>query len=183
MTAPPCLKRLSLPLAALAALAAASTSFAPPLPKGKENPAAQGETEEAKPAVDLAKAATDERLARQAARNRAVSTNNLKQIGLAMHNYLDVHGRFPADVVGKGGKVLLSWRVLLLPYLEQDNLYRQLNFNQSVEKSPATQQVVKLFLCPSDAPPFSAFSVTDATLSPVCLAAPSSYAATCGPDA
>jgi hypothetical protein len=46
--------------------------------------------------------------------------NNLKQLVLAMHNYHDANGTWPADT--KGG---LSWRVLLLPYMEEENLFRQ----------------------------------------------------------
>jgi hypothetical protein len=129
MTAPT-FPRLCLPLAALAALAIASTSFAPPLPKGKENTNNNPDMEEAKPAVDLDKAATNEKLARQAGRNQDVSSKNLMNIGLAMHSYHDAHGKLPADVVDKNGKVLLSWRVLLLPYLEQDNLYKKFRLNE-----------------------------------------------------
>ncbi len=56
--------------------------------------------------------------AREAARNAQV-TNNLKQIGLGMHNYLSANGRFPPRaIVDKEGKPLLSWRVAILPYLE-----------------------------------------------------------------
>jgi hypothetical protein len=56
------------------------------------------------------------------------STNNLKQIALAIHNYADSNkGRFPADVVDKDGKPLLSWRIELLPYVEQEALYKQFN--------------------------------------------------------
>jgi hypothetical protein len=50
----------------------------------------------------------------------------LKQLALAMHNYHDTHGRLPPAVVyGEDGKALLSWRVLLLPFIEEDNLFRQ----------------------------------------------------------
>src|SRR5262249_18435927 len=54
------------------------------------------------------------------AAQRAQCTNNLKMIGLAMHNYLSAHNAFPAPaLLGKDGKPALSWRVALLPYLEQ----------------------------------------------------------------
>jgi hypothetical protein len=69
-------------------------------------------------------------LRRMAARNR--SANNLKQIGLAMHNYHDNVGRFPAAAVfDKDGKALLSWRVLILPYIEQDALYREFHLDEA----------------------------------------------------
>jgi hypothetical protein len=49
--------------------------------------------------------------------------NNLKQIGLAMHNYHDAHGCFPpAYIPDENGKPMHSWRVLLLPYLELDGV-------------------------------------------------------------
>jgi uncharacterized protein (TIGR03067 family)/prepilin-type processing-associated H-X9-DG protein len=68
--------------------------------------------------------------AKQAA-DRARSANNLKQIGLAMHNYHDQHKTFPAAAIySKDGKPLLSWRVAILPYIEQDNLYRQFKLDE-----------------------------------------------------
>ncbi|HEU5116130.1 MAG TPA: DUF1559 domain-containing protein, partial [Isosphaeraceae bacterium] len=67
--------------------------------------------------------------AREAAR-RAQSTNNLKQIGLAMHNYHDVHGEFPSDICDAEGKPLLSWRVRILPFLEQQALYNQFHLDE-----------------------------------------------------
>ena len=68
--------------------------------------------------------------ARDAAQ-RAQSTNNLKQIALAMHNYADVNKGFPpAVLLGPDGKTKYSWRVALLPYLEQQQLYNQYNFNE-----------------------------------------------------
>jgi type II secretory pathway pseudopilin PulG len=67
--------------------------------------------------------------AREAAR-RQQSMNNLKQIALAFHNYHADHGHFPPAVIDSptvvGGKSFpRSWRVELLPYLEQDALYRE----------------------------------------------------------
>jgi RNA polymerase sigma factor (sigma-70 family) len=64
--------------------------------------------------------------AMQLARNMAISRLNLKKLGLAMHNSHDTYGHFPlAATTDKKGKALLSWRVELLPYLEENNLYMQ----------------------------------------------------------
>jgi beta-lactamase regulating signal transducer with metallopeptidase domain len=65
---------------------------------------------------------------------RQVSMNNLKQIMLAMHSWADVHGHFPPPVIyGKDGKgkVPHSWRVELLPYLDQAHLYEAYQFEES----------------------------------------------------
>src|SRR5690606_17767117 len=61
--------------------------------------------------------------ARETAR-RVQCANNLKQIGLAMHNYMDVNGAFPpAYLADSDGKPMHSWRVLILPYMEHRSLY------------------------------------------------------------
>jgi hypothetical protein len=62
--------------------------------------------------------------------HRAKSTNNLKQIVIAAHNYHDSNNRMPANVVGKDGEAILSWRVQLLPYLEHEGLYKQFKFDE-----------------------------------------------------
>jgi beta-lactamase regulating signal transducer with metallopeptidase domain len=68
--------------------------------------------------------------ARSAAR-RAQSSNNLKQLALAMHNYHSVHKKFPAAVMtAMDGKTKYSWRVALLPFLGQKNLYDAYNFEE-----------------------------------------------------
>jgi type II secretory pathway pseudopilin PulG len=68
--------------------------------------------------------------AREAAR-RAASTNNMKQIALAMHNYADAKKRLPpAYTTDANGKPLLSWRVLLLPYLEMNDLYEKFHLDE-----------------------------------------------------
>lgn len=71
------------------------------------------------------------RKTREAA-NRQVSANNMKQIALAMHNYAAANGnRFPpAAIRSKDGKPLLSWRVAILPYIDQDHLYRQFRLDE-----------------------------------------------------
>lgn len=68
--------------------------------------------------------------AREAAR-RAQSMNNLKQIGLSLHNYHSVNKRFPSSATFDGnGKPLLSWRVYMLPYLEETALYEQFHLDE-----------------------------------------------------
>jgi RNA polymerase sigma factor (sigma-70 family) len=67
--------------------------------------------------------------AAEASRKR--SQNNLKQIAIAMHNYHDAHGHFPpAAICNKDGKPLLSWRVAILPYVEQQNLYEKFKLDE-----------------------------------------------------
>jgi hypothetical protein len=64
---------------------------------------------------------------------RTVSQNNLKQIGLAMHNFADANGnnKFPAAAAPEKGSVNpVSWRVRILPYIEQDALYRQYKLDE-----------------------------------------------------
>ena len=58
---------------------------------------------------------------------RMKTLNNLKQLGIAMHSYHDVYGHFPADILDKNGKAILSWRVEMLPYIEQDALYKTID--------------------------------------------------------
>jgi len=67
---------------------------------------------------------------REAAR-RTQSMNNLKQLALAMHNYESTHGKFPGQAnLSPDGKPLLSWRVHMLPYLDEQNLYEQFHLNE-----------------------------------------------------
>jgi RNA polymerase sigma factor (sigma-70 family) len=69
--------------------------------------------------------------AKALAKARRQSVNNLKQIALAMHNHHDVYGFFPASAIyNKEGKPLLSWRVALLPFLEEDNLFKQFHLDE-----------------------------------------------------
>lgn len=62
---------------------------------------------------------------------RSQSSNNLKQIVLAMYNYESTYGALPPPVVvNKAGKPLLSWRVLILPFIEQQQLYKQFKLDE-----------------------------------------------------
>jgi prepilin-type processing-associated H-X9-DG protein len=69
--------------------------------------------------------------AREAAR-RTEDANNLKQLGLALLNYEDQHKSLPARAIfSKDGKPLLSWRVAILPYLEEGELYKQFHLDEA----------------------------------------------------
>jgi len=89
--------------------------------------------------------------AREAVR-RASCANNLRQLGLALHNYHDVFGKFPGarDPFSPGP---FSTQAHLLDYLEQSNLVRLIDFSQPTSTGVnlnVANMVVKSFLCPSD---------------------------------
>jgi hypothetical protein len=92
----------------------------------------------------------------RAAAGRMSSVNNLKQIGIAVHSYHDAYGRFPADIVDKNGKPLLSWRVEILPFIEQNNLYNQFKLDEpwdSPNNKKWSQVLIKTFMAPTAPPP------------------------------
>ncbi len=95
---------------------------------------------------------------------RTECQNNLKQIGLAAHQYHDSHRSLPAGMVFKNGKMLFSsWLTQLLPYIEQQNLlavtkdaYQQ---SPSPFKNPphvGLATVISTFVCPADGRAFQA---------------------------
>src|SRR5262245_14014609 len=62
---------------------------------------------------------------------RLAHQDNMKQIGKALRDYHDTFGHLPAQAIcDKDGKQLLSWRVALLPFLEQDVLYKQFKLDE-----------------------------------------------------
>jgi hypothetical protein len=90
--------------------------------------------------------------AREAAR-RVQCNNNLRQIAIAFHNYHDVHKTFPpAYIPDKDGRPMHSWRVLILPFMEQQALYQQYRFNEpwdSVNNQLVTSTAIPAYKCPS----------------------------------
>ena len=65
------------------------------------------------------------------AASRAKCSNNMKQLGLAMHTYQDVYQKLPLSTSGAGG-LARSWTVSLLPYLEQGNVFNQIDLTKSI---------------------------------------------------
>ena len=90
--------------------------------------------------------------AREAAR-RSQSKNNLKQIGLAMHNYHDTFGMLPpGSIVDRSGVAHHSWEAMILPYVDQAPLYNQIDFNKPWDDPrnlPLMQNHLPVFLDPS----------------------------------
>jgi hypothetical protein len=76
-------------------------------------------------AAEAAKATEEE-----TAKHLDTSLNNLKQIALAFHNFHDTLGHWPHDICDKDGKAILSWRVAILPYIEQDELFKQFKMDE-----------------------------------------------------
>jgi hypothetical protein len=75
---------------------------------------------------------------------RTRSLNNLKKIVLGMHLYLDAAGHLPGDIRDKNGKPLLSWRVALLPYLEEKELFRQFRLNEPWDSDHNKKLIAKM---------------------------------------
>ncbi|CAN0493440.1 unnamed protein product, partial [Discosporangium mesarthrocarpum] len=107
------------------------------------------------------------------ASKRTICKSNLKWIGLALHNYHQDHGTFPpAFVADENGQPAHSWRVLLLPYLEQQPLYDKYHFDEpwnGPNNSKLAHLMPSFYRCPS-------FELTDAN------GHDTNYMAICTPD-
>ncbi len=92
---------------------------------------------------------------REAARRMSCS-NNMKQIGLALHNYHDAYKAFPpAYTVDANGKRLHSWRTLILPFVEQKALYDQIDLDKPWDDPvnlPFANLDIPVYHCPSTPP-------------------------------
>ncbi len=127
--------------------------------------------------------------AREAAR-RSQCVNNLKQLGLALQNYHDMHRLFPPgyvsnfDTSGNDTGPGWGWAALLMPCLDQMPLYNQINFSlpvESVQNAAPRLATIASELCPSDAgmqPNWWAVSrnfATGAVQQKICQVASSNY--------
>jgi len=90
------------------------------------------------------------------AAQQARCISQLKQLEVAMDNYLTLHGSFPpAYIADKSGKPMHSWRVLLLPVLDRHDIYDQYNFDEpwnGPNNSKLHDEIVSLYRCPFDEP-------------------------------
>jgi prepilin-type processing-associated H-X9-DG protein len=84
---------------------------------------------------------------------RAMCMNNLKQIGLALHNYQTEYGAFPpAYIADEAGRPMHSWRVLILPYMDEQDLYDDYDFSEpwnGPHNSRLLAKMPRLFSCPT----------------------------------
>ena len=89
--------------------------------------------------------------AREASR-RTQCANNLKTIGLGLHNHLSAKNGFPTNTIEKSGQPGLSWRVMILPYIGQESLYKQFRLDEAWN-SPNNIKLLPMmpavFACPS----------------------------------
>jgi prepilin-type N-terminal cleavage/methylation domain-containing protein len=117
---------------------------------------------------------------------RTQCRNNLKQIGLAIHGYHDTFKRMPPGYfsnfnpdntdTGPGW----GWGAYILPFLEQQNLYQQINFTLPItdpSNAAARTTFLPIFACPSDPQPLVTFTVYDANGNALCNVAWGSYVA------
>jgi prepilin-type N-terminal cleavage/methylation domain-containing protein/prepilin-type processing-associated H-X9-DG protein len=133
--------------------------------------------------------------AREAAR-RASCVNNLKQLGIALHNYHDSMGAFPPGYLSIMDPVTFDndgpgwgWAARALNQMEQAPLFNSINFVLGIEfpsNQTARLTVLASFLCPSDAWIQNTFTVVDATTTgttagaPICIVASSNYLGSVG---
>jgi prepilin-type N-terminal cleavage/methylation domain-containing protein/prepilin-type processing-associated H-X9-DG protein len=121
---------------------------------------------------------------------RVQCQNNLKQIGIGMHNYHGAWKRFPPGLTSQAatldGPSLgpgWGWAAHLLPYLEQGNVQRQIDFSKDIA-DPANAQArvmsLPIFRCPSDAPLGDTFTVIDSAGAAICDVAFANYVAMAG---
>lgn len=98
--------------------------------------------------------------AREQAR-RAMCTNNLRQIGVALQNYHDTQGCFPPPYFADAaGKPIHSWRVLLLPYMGETELYDRYKFDEpwdGAHNRELEKEMPAVYRCPSGDPALGLF--------------------------
>ncbi len=116
---------MKLPITAVLVALAALGALAAPIPKYKEKP-----------------------LAPPTAEQLQESKANLKRIGLAIHGYHDANNTMPRDSVDKDGKPLMSWRVMILPHLGEEELFKEFKLDEpwdSKANKPLIEKIPKIY--------------------------------------
>jgi prepilin-type processing-associated H-X9-DG protein len=107
--------------------------------------------------------------AREAAR-RSSCKCNLKQLGLALHNYHEANGCFPpAWIADSRGQPMHSWRVLILPYIDQVALYNRYNFAEPWDgpnNVKLLDEIPPVYNCPSHESRLAAVAAIPACIGP-----------------
>ena len=81
---------------------------------------------------------------------RSTCTNNLKQFGLAFHNYHDPNAGLPSNLrPAAASTIRIRWATLVLPYIEQDNVFRAYDQTKNWHLNAVTATQIKTFQCPS----------------------------------
>ncbi len=75
---------------------------------------------------------------------RAGDVNNLKQIGLAFHEFHDTHNAMPTNILSKDGKPLLSWRIHILPFIGQPELYKEFKLDEPWDSDNNKKLIAKM---------------------------------------
>ena len=124
------------------------------------------------------------------AANRTKCKNNLKQIGLAMHNYHASRNSFPPGFTSRAAALNgpslgpgWGWGTYLLPYLEQDNVYRLIDLTKDIANPVNAQARVMslpVFLCPSDSPESTTITVRNGAGNAICDVAFANYVGVAG---
>jgi prepilin-type processing-associated H-X9-DG protein len=103
----------------------------------------------------LTKALREGVVVARGAAGRVQSSNNLKQMAIAMHNYHSTYNAFPpAAITGKDDKPLLSWRVAILPFVEQDALYNEFKLDEpwdSANNKKLLEKMPRVYMTPEQA--------------------------------
>ncbi len=95
---------------------------------------------------------------REAAR-KVSCKNNLRQIGISLHSYHDVHGSLPAGCIewrawnSPPTHRQFAWSAMLLPFIEQQNLHQQINWSKpydAIENLVVSKVDLPIYLCPSE---------------------------------
>jgi len=110
------------------------------------------------------------------AARRAWCVNNLKQIGLALHNYHETYDSLPpAAIADKNGRPLLSWRVAILPFIEANDLYEKFHLDEpwdSPHNLSLLDQMPSVYKCPSDSTLKSGMTGYQAIIDPAAVFTP-----------